>query len=293
MADVMEAPVEEQVTEGALEVVDTKPVRVKPRTKPLTEREEKQLFVLFATAEHAERLILLEAFEGKAHLVAGFSNFEEYCRGRLGLTYAASYLSSLVKAARFERQVTGRSFNTLKSGEAIEEKEIKKLPALRTILDITRVPDETKWVSVYDEYNSFRLGNSDSKPKTPDEQAAELKKIVNREVKAANPDTPRVGRKPGNGTKTAPVETEAVKKGNGTSSPANRTPIVGETYDGSEEQQGIENGSITYGEAKERLIKTESFVKTFVSLMSSGELNVEELNELYNDCTAYQAKYGL
>lgn len=305
MADVLDPPVNEhgEITDNTQEgtelaTVDPKTAKVKARTKPLTEREERQLYTLFATAEHAERLILLEAFEGKAHLVAGFESFEDYCRGRLGLTYDKSYLSRLVKAAKFERQITGRSFNSLKLGEQIDEKEVKKLPSLKTVMEITRVPDEKKWVLVFDEYNGYRLSNdADKKPPTPDQQVAELKKIVGREIKAADPDAKRPGRKPGEGrAKAAPIEAEVIFKdttgsNNGASNKAG--PVTGATYDGSPEQEAIENGSMTYLEATERLSRADSFISTFVSLMSSDELNVQALNELFNDCTQYQGQYGL
>lgn len=290
----------------------------KPRKKDLSKSEEAALVTLHAMTEQAQRLVILEAWEGKAWKIAKKESFEAYCSERLGLTYSDTYLSSLVKAAKFERAVTGRSFNALKLGEIETGENVPKIP-LRALLQITRLEDADKQREVYDEYQGLRGDNS---TRTPKEVAEELKRIVDREVRAANPDAPRAGRKVKAATNDAPpIEAEVV-----TRPKPDMTPVQAETYDGSDEQQAIENGERlqssdpegnnivefvpvvapgdtesgseaeggeTYTDTAQRLATLEAWMNRFVAACEGTENVDGQFRELYNEATEYQKQFGL
>lgn len=299
----------------------------KPRKKDLSKSEEAALVTLHAMTEQAQRLVILEAWEGKAWKIAKKDSFETYCSERLGLTYSDTYLSSLVKAAKFERAVTGRSFNALKLGEIETGENVPKIP-LRALLQITRLEDADKQKEVYDEYQGLRGDNS---TRTPKEVAEELKRIVDREVRAANPDAPRAGRKVKAATNDAPpIEAEVV-----TRTKPDMTPVQAETYDGSDEQQAIEAGygeyfpedynQAVYGETAgaatthelpavapgatesgseaeggetatgtaQRLATLEAWMNRFVAACEGTENVDGQFRELYNEATEYQKQFGL
>lgn len=306
MTDLMERPTEEESSElietPKQEEAAAPVAKIKPRTKPLNKKEEATLYNLHCTSQLAERLILLEAFEGAAHKIAGFGSFEDYCQERLGLSYNKAYLSTLVKAAKFERQVTGKSFNSLKLlSEAPDPAEVRYGPVLRVAMEVSRLPEE-KWNAVYEE---IKAGEGQQ---SPSEVAANAKRIVGREIRLLDPEAPRPGRKPGSGKKATPIEAEIVTK----TPKNNMSPIVPPTYDGSGEQQRIEaeqeaaaNGhewndgsganspkEVIQG-VRDEIIQLRSFVKTFVDIIENDPGNVARMNELYNDCTQYQAERGL
>lgn len=182
------------------------------RKKDMTRAEEEINYTRFVMGQQVERYCILTAFEGRAHKAVKMGSFEEYCKNRFGLSYDATYLSKLVKAAKLERAILRKEKADLgedpRSCNALQllESEKPKI-TLRAALQISSLPED-KWIPVYEEY----LKRDPEGPKTPKELATQLGKIVKREmVGVGKPQAPR--RKP------------------------DLTPIVAEKYDGSEEQK--------------------------------------------------------
>lgn len=302
---------------------ETKPA--KPvKQKDLTPEEEQVLATQFAMCEKGQRFLLLRAFEGNAHKAYNkrtkggsgkVGNFEEYCQNVLGLTYDASYLSRLVSAAKVERKIAGESFNTLKllsDGEEANAIVFKPRLTVKAAEQIGSLPED-KWQAVYEE----ALGVPGEH--TPKEVAENLRKITRREYLLIHPEAakkkdkaPKVGKRTSEAepitTSTAGVEglTDAPKR--------NLTPVTGASYEGSPEQQYIENGGTAAEWAAQHTQTTpegvaatpdayqavvdenrvlRSFLKTFLDIMSSDTMDVAGLHTLYNDGTEWAQAHSL
>lgn len=253
-----------------------------PKVKDLTKDEESRLYTTFVMTEKAQRFILLEAFERKAHKAVKMDSFETYAQDRLGLSYSASRLSKIVAAAKVERAITGQQYNVLQIEAPVSS---PRLITEQVGIELNRLPEE-KWNLVYEEASA--LPGFDKLTKA--EQLSNLHKIVNREYRELNPDAPKPGRKPKGDDSPPAIKAERREA-------ANFTPVVPATYDGSEEQQEAEYGADgpvrEWSEVDYRLTTAESFIKAFIAAMEEGPGGELKLMELYNDCTLYQVKYGL
>lgn len=322
MTDVLDRPTAEETTELT-------PATKPPKVKDLTQKEEEQLRYLFGMTEKGQRFLLLRAFEGKAHKAVKLGSFEDYCKEKLGLSHDASHLSRMVNAARVERAIMGESFDaqqlSIESGDVPKEKDRPKL-SLRTAAKIAQLPEE-EWKPIYEEHLAVKHDTL-----TPKERLEELGRVVDRRYRELNPDAPKPGRKAG-ATRVPPIEVAStpVTAVEPTAPKRDMTPVTGATYDGSDEQQAIENGyenddddqitdadverftggtaeapgatdnapapyyGVTPTEIEERLKMAESFIKAFVSACESeegGEVS-KAFQQLYNDCTQYEKTYGL
>lgn len=230
----------------------------------MTRTEAQQAVEAFQTHTIRMRALLLEMFEGSAHKALDYSSFESFAAERLGIESDKSYLSTLLRWSRTERNLLAESCTAVQlSAPAIPKSQA---------LELAKLPTPELQRQVYEQMEALRAHGM----RTEREYLIGLKSLVRRTLgrEQNERENPPVGRPDFFATETnspKPAPTTPGEPLNQFPGSSDRTPLYEEVIP--------ENGSIVpYGSP---VVLTATLNNTLFSVKLDVDDCVAAVDTLY------------